>query len=85
MMIIGNLDELKELILFCKKHKVQAVDVHGIKFELSAYALTEDIEKQYSQSSSLKEELSSSKSLIDTEEQMSPEEYEKLLFHSSNP
>ena len=79
-----NLNDLKDLILFAKKHKVHSVDVHGVKFELSAYSHAEEIEKTFQTTPAQKEELGSQKSLVDTEDELPQDEYEALLFHSSN-
>ena len=80
-MMIMSLSEIQEMILFCKQHKVKAAKFGEVSFEFSEASLYAD---DTPISNPQKEETSSSKSLVDTEEPLTPQEYEDLLFHSSN-
>lgn len=80
-MIVMSLDEIKEMMLFCKTNKIKAAKLGDVSFEFSEASLySEEIATIIPQ----KEETGSSKTLIDTEEQLDSDEYEKLLYHSSN-
>ena len=91
--MIKNVSELKELIQWCKKEKVRALSVNGIQFELSDMALVQDIledadmtapKPKPDQQNSKEISHLSTDSLIDTDEPLSKEEQNELLFHSAN-
>lgn len=81
-MFVMSTDEIKEMILFCKQHKVKAAKLGEVSFEFSEASLYADDVPTTNQQ---KEEKSSSKSLLDTEEPLTQQEYDEILFHSSNP
>ena len=85
--MIKDINELKELILWAKSERVRTLSVGNIAFELSDLALSESLmeltanegkpEKPQKELSNLSSQL-----MIDTEN-MSKEELEDLLYHSS--
>lgn len=70
--------ELKDFIKWCQNTKVKSFKNNEIEFELSELAFIPD-------NNHLKEiKLDEDKSLADSTEPMTNEEYDELLFHSSN-
>lgn len=80
-MIIMSLDEIRQMILFCKEHRVKSASFGDWKFEFSDYAFIDIL----SEISKQKEETKSSKTLVDTNPVEQAEEDEDLLYYSSNP
>ncbi len=73
-----NVNELKNFIIWCKESKIKQFKNEDVSFELSELAYIPD-------NSEMKEiKLEDTKTLADISESMTPEEYEDLLFHSSN-
>jgi len=80
-MLLLNLDDLKDLILFCKANKVKSCAVGNINFEISDISHVE----QYEQQNPSKQEADSSKTLVDTVNTADQAaEDEELLYFSTN-
>lgn len=77
-----NIDDIKELVRFARQLKVKTLQIGDVKFEMSDYAFIEDVTS--SAPAPVRENLDSAKNWSDDKDNMSPEEYDELLFHSSN-
>ena len=70
--------ELKNFIVWCKENKLKTFKNKEIEFELSELSFIPD-------NSELKEiNLEETKTLAESTEPMTQQEYDDLLFHSSN-
>lgn len=81
-MIMLNIEDIKELIVFCKTQKVKRLKISDVEFELSDIAI---IEETYNPAEPQKEK--SENTLVDSmpKTQKKEEEGDDLLFWSSNP
>ena len=81
-----NINEIKELILWCKSNKVKSLSHDGVAFELSDIAFIEDMNlSPQAPTQALSDKVRSyetSETFAETEE-MSAEEEEDLLFWSA--
>lgn len=81
-----NIEDIKDLAEFARKLKVKTLQIGDVKIEMSDYAFVEDISNQESQGkpAATSEEKDSPKLWADEREDLSQDEYDELLFHSSN-
>lgn len=81
-----SIEEIKELVNFARSRKVKQLQIGNVKIEMSDYAFIEDVSAEPSvQKSPLeRENLDGQKNWSDESDKMSQEEYDSLLFHSSN-
>lgn len=78
-MFMMNLDEVKEMIQYCKENHVKKLQIGSVNIELSDLAFLQE-EFQTPK----KEESSSNKTLVDTNLTEQDKEDSELLFWSSN-
>lgn len=81
-----SIEEIKELVKFARSLKVKNLQIGNVKIEMSDYAFIEDVSAA---PGTLKpplerENLDSQKNWSDDSDKMSQDEYDSLLFHSSN-
>lgn len=72
-----NIKELKEFITWCKSQGIKTAKVGEITFEISEITYVNEVGQ-------IKEELGSSKTLVDTDESSKKEEDELLFWSSQN-
>lgn len=74
-----NINDLKEFITWAKENKLKSVSIDDIAFEISELSFVEQLEQA---KPSLTEVTGDT--LVDTSEEMTPEEEDETLFWSSN-
>lgn len=81
-----SIEEIKELVKFARSLKVKNLQIGNVKIEMSDYAFIEDVSAapDTAKSPLERENLDSQKNWSDDGDKMSQEEYDTLLFHSSN-
>jgi len=81
-----SIEEIKELVKFARNLKVKNLQIGNVKIEMSDYAFIEDVSAtpDTAKSPLERENLDSQKNWSDDSDKMSQEEYDSLLFHSSN-
>lgn len=76
-----SIEDLKDLVVFSRQHKVKSLKIGDVIIEMSDYGFIEDVSKPIDVPP--EEILASNKNWVDDVQQPSPEEDEELLFHSS--
>jgi hypothetical protein len=80
-MYVLSLDEVKEMIIFCKQQKVKNLKLGEINIEMSDYSHIESLSEQ--EATPKKEETQSSKNLVDTNITEQAEDDSDMLFWSA--
>lgn len=84
-MLLLSIDDIKDLIRFAKAEKVKKMQIGNINFELSDYALIDELYTgSEPENTPQKEETFSSKNMVDTNVSEQNQEDDSLLFWSSN-
>lgn len=78
-----SIEDVKDLVVFARSQKVKTLQIGDVKIEISDYAFIEDVSNS-AVPASQKEESDSPKIWVDEKENLSQQEYDELLFHSSN-
>lgn len=78
-----SIQDVKDLVVFARSQKVKTLQIGDVKIEISDYAFIEDVSNS-AVPVSQKEESDNPKIWVDEKENLSQQEYDELLFHSSN-